>query len=201
MSAANQGSVPSKVKAALRALEKLNISFRGPFVTPRENHIFMVDGCILTEAEVVTLHESGKFSPEEIGKLLSDLKQLQGTKPQELEPVSEFRPQNRRRSERVMLQVAVLVKAEMPVGKCVQTQAFTVEVNAHGGLFECPARMTVGQRITLVNPQSGKEVGCRVVRVRRSFGEGFTTGFEFEEHSPRFWPIGFLPLDWAVQGN
>ena len=48
--------------------------------------------------------------------------------------MSDADPRNRRRSQRVMLQVAVFVKAEMTAGKRAQTQAFTVSVNAHGGL-------------------------------------------------------------------
>ena len=198
MPAANQGTVPSKAQAALRTLQSLNIPLRGPFITRKGRRIFLVDGCILTEPEIIVLHEDGKFDPENIGKLLSDLKSLQRTEPQEVQRMSEADPRNRRRSQRVMLQVAVLVKAEMPAGKRVQTQAFTVVVNAHGGLMESPFRMTVGQRITLVNPQSGKEVGCRVVRVQKSSEEGFTTAFEFEERSARFWPVTFPPVDWAV---
>ena len=112
--------------------------------------------------------------------------------------MSQPDPQNRRRSQRVLLQVSVLIRAEMPEGKRIQTQAFTVSVSAHGGLLESPCRMTVGQRITLVNPQTAKEVGCRVVRVERSSEECFATAFEFDERSPRFWPITFPPLDWGV---
>ena len=198
MSAAEQGTFPSKLKAALWTLNELHISFRGPFITPKENRIFLVDGCILTEAEIVALHECGQFSSENIGRLLSDLKALQAKEPREFQPIREPRPGDKRRSQRVMLLLTVLVKAELSTGETVQTQAFTVSVNAHGGLLESPFGMSEGQKITLVNPQSGKEVGCRVVRVQRSSGEGFSVGFEFEERSPRFWPITFAPLSWGV---
>jgi hypothetical protein len=69
-----------------------------------------------------------------------------------------------------------------------------VTVNAHGGLMESPFRMIAGQRITLVNPQSGKEVGCTVVSVHRSPDGYFATGFEFEQHSPQFWAVAFPSL-------
>ena len=49
--------------------------------------------------------------------------------------MSEPSPQNQRRSQRLMLQLALLIKAEVGVGN-LQTQAFTVLVNAHGGLLE-----------------------------------------------------------------
>ena len=112
--------------------------------------------------------------------------------------MSETDPQNRRRSQRVMLQVPVLIKVKMPEGNRVQAQAFTQVVNAHGGLLAAPFKTAVGQKITLVNPHSGKEVGCRVVRVEEPLEGSFATAFEFDERSPQFWPISFPPLDWAV---
>jgi hypothetical protein len=83
----------------------------------------------------------------------------------------------------------------MPEGDRVQTQAFTRVVNAHGGLLESLFPMTVGQKITLVNPHSGMEVGCRVLRVDGPLEGCFATAFEFDERSPQFWPLGFSPED------
>jgi hypothetical protein len=107
-------------------------------------------------------------------------------------------PRNRRRSQRVLLQVAVFITAEMPGGNRVRAQAFTQVVNAHGGFLDASFRMTVGQRITLINPQSGKQVGCRVVRVDKPSDGNFPTAFEFDERNPHFWPISFPPVDWGV---
>ena len=112
--------------------------------------------------------------------------------------MSETNLQNRRRSQRVLLQVAVLVRTDMPGGKRLQIQAFTLVVNAHGGLLESPLRMTVDQQITLVNPQTRQEVGCRVVRVEGPSDASFTIAFEFDQRSSRFWPITFPPEDWGV---
>jgi|SRR6516225_2239918 hypothetical protein len=79
-----------------------------------------------------------------------------------------------RRSERVMLRLNLLVRLEVGEGSGPQTHAFAVTVNAHGGLLESPFRMTVGQKIILINPQTGKEVACRVVDVHSSL-EGYST--------------------------
>jgi len=106
---------------------------------------------------------------------------------------------NRRRSQRVMLQLAVLVRANMPDGRCVQVQAFTLAVNAHGGLLESPLELTANQRITIINPQSGKDVGCRVVRIERSSLALLQVAFEFDHHSAHFWPITFPPEDWDAK--
>jgi hypothetical protein len=106
--------------------------------------------------------------------------------------------QKRRRSQRVLLQVSVLIGVQMSEGDRVQAQAFTRVVNAHGGLLESLFPMTAGQRITLINLRSGKEVGCRVLRVDGPSEGCFATAFEFDERSPQFWPIDSPPEDWVV---
>jgi hypothetical protein len=133
------------------------------------------------------------------GELVNKLPELQRAGLPAFKLASEADSQKGRRSQRVMLQIAVFIKAEVEAGKPVRTHAFTAAVNAHGGLLESPLRMTVGQKMTLVNPQSRNEVGCRVVKVQKSSSEGFTTAFEFEERSPWFWPIASPPLDWAAK--
>ncbi len=77
MSQAGQKTALPKIEASLLSLEKLNIPFRGPFKTPRGKHILLVEDCILTQAEIMELHESGMLNAENIGKLLSDLKRIQ----------------------------------------------------------------------------------------------------------------------------
>lgn len=107
-------------------------------------------------------------------------------------------PQNRRRSQRIPLQVAVLIRTEAPGGEHAQLQAFTAEVSAHGGSFELPLKLAAGQKITLISPHTGREIGCRIVSVDRSAESGFTIGFEFNERCPQFWPVSFVPKDWGV---
>lgn len=107
-------------------------------------------------------------------------------------------PRNRRRSQRVLLQVPVLLRAHTSDGVPVQSQAFTQVVNAHGGLIDATFRMAPGQRIWLMNPHSRKEVGCRVVWIGRPADGDFPTAFEFDEPSPRFWGIDFPPADWSL---
>jgi hypothetical protein len=177
----------SNILAPLLALERMHLPVRGPFATPKHRQIYVVDGCILTDGELISLHERGKFTGEAIGNLLRDLKFLQ---------TPGYAKQ--RRSQRVMLQVAVFVRAEMAGGEGHETQASTVMVNADGGLLQVPFRLTVGQKITLINPESRKEVRCRIVRVQGTSAGSFTTAFEFEERSPSFWPVAHPPLDWAA---
>ena len=77
MSQAGQKIALPKIKASLLSLEKLNIRFRGPFKTPRGKHILLVEDCILTQAEIMELHESGMLNAENIKRLLSNLKRTQ----------------------------------------------------------------------------------------------------------------------------
>jgi hypothetical protein len=106
-----------------------------------------------------------------------------------------------RRSQRIMLRLPLLVRVEMPGGECLKTDVSTVIVNAHGGLLESHLRMSVGQRIELVNPQSGKKVGCRIVSIKETSPNAFALAFEFDQRSPWFWSLSVPPLDWALAAS
>lgn len=112
--------------------------------------------------------------------------------------MTESDPKNRRRSQRVALQVAVLIRATLSDGRSVQVQAFTSAVNAHGGLLESPLKLATNQKILLFNPHFGRDVGCRVVGVKGSSSALYEVAFEFDCRSPQFWPITFPPEDWVV---
>ena len=107
-------------------------------------------------------------------------------------------PINRRRSERVMLQIPVKVLAETSDRVQVEEETHTLVVNAHGGLLKLKAELLVGQPIVLVNPQSGMEQSCRVVRIDQAGSGSFAVAFEFDQPAPKFWPIVFPPTDWGV---
>ena len=107
-------------------------------------------------------------------------------------------PSNRRRSERVMLQIPVKVLAETADRAQVEEDTHTLVVNAHGGLLKLKAELLVGQPIVLVNPQTGMEQSCRVVRIDQAGSGSFAVAFEFDRPSPKFWPVVFPPTDWGV---
>ena len=105
-------------------------------------------------------------------------------------------PQNRRRSERVMLQMKVTVIAEDVQRKPGREEALTLVVNAHGGLLKMKMDVHVGQPMRLVNPQNNVEQDCRVVRVDDTSTDFFSVAFEFDHPNPKFWPVVFPPPDW-----
>lgn len=106
--------------------------------------------------------------------------------------------QNRRRSERVLLRMSVMVLAENEQRRQIQEEAKTQVVNAHGGLMTIKTHLHMGQSFLLKNPQTGSEMSCRVVRVDESGVEYFNIAFEFDRPAPKFWPITFPPVDWGL---
>jgi len=106
--------------------------------------------------------------------------------------------ENRRRSERVVLRMAVSVLAEDEDRRQMQETAETQVVNAHGGLLRMRQHLHVGQSFLLSNPQNNMEVSCRVVRIEDDGLQFYKIAFEFDRPAPTFWPIVFPPADWVA---
>jgi hypothetical protein len=109
-----------------------------------------------------------------------------------------FESMNRRRSKRVLLQLRVVVDTELDDGKRVRLDAFTLVVNAHGGLLEMGLQVPKGHTLFLTNPAAGVQRACRVVGARSSQDGLFAVAFEFESPTPQFWPIALPPPDWGL---
>jgi hypothetical protein len=105
---------------------------------------------------------------------------------------------NRRRSERVVLNMPVVVVTETTEGKRIHEETHTLVVNAHGGLLKLRMEVVPGQPMLVINPKNGKEQKCRVTRVENPPGGGLAVAFEFETPAPHFWPIVFPPGDWGA---
>lgn len=103
-----------------------------------------------------------------------------------------------RRSERVLLQIRILVETQTEEGDLVRLEAFTLVVNAHGGLLEMSLKVPKGHRMSLSNPSLGVREGCRAIASRSSEGGVFAVSFEFDSPAPQFWPIAFPPIDWSL---
>jgi len=108
--------------------------------------------------------------------------------------------ENRRRSERVMLRMDVLVLAENEERKPIEERAETQAVNAHGGLMRMKGHLHVGQTFLLRNPQNSQAIGCRVVRTEDEGMEYYRVAFEFDRPASNFWPVVFPPADWSGVG-
>ena len=105
---------------------------------------------------------------------------------------------DRRRSERVMLRMTVLVTAEDEERRQIQEHAETQVVNAHGGLLRMKQHLHMGQSFLLTNPRNRVDMSCRVVRTEDEGLEFYKVAFEFDRPAPNFWPVVFPPADWCV---
>jgi hypothetical protein len=65
-------------------------------------------------------------------------------------------PTNQRRSQRLFLQVPVILEGQLPNKKSFSENAFTVVVNAHGALIELRVPLNQGQTVTLRNVRTNK---------------------------------------------
>jgi len=96
-----------------------------------------------------------------------------------------------KQSEQVPLQVRVTVVVELERGKPIGLDAFTLSVDAGGGLLEMSLKVSKGQTLLLFNPCTGQHESCTVVSVRNARGGGFAVAFEFDRPLTQFWPISF----------
>ena len=96
----------------------------------------------------------------------------------------------RRRSERSLRDVAVIVRGQSSEGKPFQEETFTISVSAHGALMLLAAKVALGQTLLLVNPQTRLEREGRVARFGALYGGLAQVGVEFALPAPEFWPGG-----------
>jgi hypothetical protein len=104
---------------------------------------------------------------------------------------------NRRRSQRVLLRIPIVVLAPGPDKKMAREQTHTLVVNAHGALIALELPVRVGQVIIVQNPETNEEQSCRVIRFNPSREGKAEVGFEFLKPAPHFWRIAFPPSDWV----
>lgn len=103
---------------------------------------------------------------------------------------------SRRRSQRLLLQVPVVVRAEATGGK-LEEATHTLVVNAHGALIALEASVQSGETLLLRNKATGEEQPCRVVYLGPPASRGLQVGMEFIKPAPQFWQISFPPQDWS----
>jgi diguanylate cyclase (GGDEF)-like protein len=103
----------------------------------------------------------------------------------------------RRRSERRVLDVPLVISGETKEQKAFREQTFTLSVNAHGALIVLAATVTLGQKLLLQNPDSARQTEARVVRFGVPYGGLARVGVEFSRPLPDFWPVEAPPENWA----
>ena len=104
-------------------------------------------------------------------------------------------PDNKRRSSRVFIRMAVAAKGKSMEGRSFRESSETILVSAHGCLLYLNHSVEEGSLVVINNPVSEEEQECRVVFVGDSSKKGQRVGLEFLTPAPHFWGIDFAP-DW-----
>jgi hypothetical protein len=102
---------------------------------------------------------------------------------------------DRRRSQRVMMRVAVVVRYSSN-GKEVSQQAHTVAVNIHGAMICATENIPAETALDLEHQMTKERIAGRVTRQAQHSPEGFLIPVEFVSPSNNFWRISFPPSDW-----
>ena len=103
---------------------------------------------------------------------------------------------NRRRSQRVSLQIEVSVSGYNAKGLPFTEDARTVEISAFGGSVILRKPVRKGQRLVLSNLQTKVKVECLVANLEAR-GAEWLVGLAFMVVNQPFWPIEFPPADWS----
>jgi len=116
----------------------------------------------------------------------------------EEKPTTTKRWLKNRRSQRIELNVPLVVYRTPGEGPqfCENTQ--TLVVSAHGALIALTQLVVPRQSIHMQNPNSGEHLECRVVSVKKALHGPPQVAVEFTRPTPSFWHIAFPPADWKA---
>lgn len=110
---------------------------------------------------------------------------------------TECRPE-RRRSERVLLDVPLLVCGQSTERQPFQEETFTISVSAHGALLILATKVALGQKLVLRNQQTQDERHGTVACFGSPYGGLAQVAIEFSRPAPEFWPVDPLPRGWRI---
>jgi hypothetical protein len=103
---------------------------------------------------------------------------------------------DRRRSERLSLNLSLIVRGESLKREGFLEPTFTISVSAHGALVVMSTKVRVGQTLFLRNPATQKEAEGRVTRFGPLKGNQVQVGINFTRPTLTFWPAVFPPKSW-----
>lgn len=103
-----------------------------------------------------------------------------------------------RRSERVLLDLPVIVSGEFPDHRAFREETFTVTVSAHGALMMLATNVKLGQKLVVTNPENEDKREARVAYLGSPHAGLSQVAIEFSRPSPEFWPVNPPPENWKV---
>jgi hypothetical protein len=103
-----------------------------------------------------------------------------------------------RRSERILIDVPLVVRSSAEERQSFREETFTVTVSAHGGLMMLEAPVKLGQTIVLMNPKNWDEREAKVAYLGRPHAGLSQVAFEFNRPAPEFWALESPPQNWKL---
>jgi hypothetical protein len=103
----------------------------------------------------------------------------------------------RRRSQRVLMQVAVRIRGTDTQGSKIEEETETLAINAHGALVLLAARLISGSKVLLQHKKTQEEHECHVAFLGPVRSGKAEIGLEFTTPNPTFWRVAFPPEDWT----
>ena len=99
-----------------------------------------------------------------------------------------------RRSQRLALQVPVLVYEVGRDQRFILDDSYAVIVSKHGAMLVLSQNVNSSQRLLVTNKRTKESKECRVVFVGPNHANKRRVGVEFLEPAPHFWGIFFPPV-------
>ena len=106
-----------------------------------------------------------------------------------------------RRSERILIDVPLVVRNSKDDTSTFHEETFTVTISAHGGLMMLGATVNVGQKIVVMNPKNWDEREVMVAYLGRPHAGLAQVAFEFSRPAPEFWALDSPPANWKLLQN
>ena len=106
-------------------------------------------------------------------------------------------PGSRRRSQRVLMQVAIRIRGADAQGHTFEEHTETLAINAHGALILLTARVTSGCKVQMKHIKTEEEQECHVAFLGPVRSGKAEIGLEFSSPRPSFWRVAFPPEDWT----
>lgn len=103
-----------------------------------------------------------------------------------------------RRSERILLDVPVVICGESADAPTFREETFTVTVSAHGALLMLSTKVKLGQRLIVMNPQNWDEREARVSYLGPDRAGLAQVAVEFLDSAPQFWLVDAPPENWKA---
>jgi hypothetical protein len=105
---------------------------------------------------------------------------------------------DQRRSKRLFLDVPLVVRGEAEDTDTFQEGTLTLNVSAHGALVILGTKVTVGQKVALMNLKNWAEREATVAYVGPAWGGFARVGIQFTQPAPEFWSVSSALHDWNL---